>query len=195
MRPILVGLLCVFFLGTVWSYARFANWLTPTQPDYQFEVAAGDYSIQLTTNYDLATSGEDQVIIRLNGKEVYGSPDSLVAGITLTIKGLPVRVGENHVFAEVAASQKDSQQQMDVAAAFLLSDEKHDADNSSESKTNTNPKSNPQKKVFRFVRVQIFRDGIPVSGGDITTHLDSHDVAISEIFFSAFKTNKIPDDH
>jgi len=195
MRPILVGLLCVFFLGTVWSYARLSNWLTPTQPEYQFKVAAGDYSIQLTTNYDLVASGENQVIVRLNGQEVYGSPDKVVAGVTLTIGGLPVRAGENYVFAEVAGSQKDAQQQIDGAAAFLLSDEKDDASNTSTSKTETHPKSNPEKKLFRFVRVQIFRDGIPVSGGDVTTHLDSRDVAISEVFFSAFESNDVPSDH
>ena len=192
MRPILVGLLCVFFLGTVWSYARLSSWLTPTQPDYQFEVATGDYSIQITTNYDLASSGENQLIARLNGEEVYGSPEGVVAGVPVTIRGLPVRAGENHLFVEVPASQQDAQKQIDRAAAFLLSDEKND---SSASKTEKNPKSNSQKKVFRFVRVQIFRDGIPVFGGDLTTHLDSRDVAISEIFFFAFKTDKIPTDH
>lgn len=191
MRPILVGLLCVFFLGTVWSYARLSSWLTPTQPDYQFEIATGDYSIQITTNYDLARSGENQVIARLNGKEVYGSPEGVVAGVTVTIRGLPVRAGENHLFVEVPASPQDSQQQIDRAAAFLLSDEANDASNSSASKT----EANSQKKIFRFVRVQIFRDGIPVSGGDLTTHLDTRDVAISEIFFFAFESNKIPTDH
>ena len=95
------------------------------------------------------------------------------------------------MFVEVPASPQDSQQQIDRAAAFLLSDEANDASNSSASKT----EANSEKKIFRFVRVQIFRDGIPVSGGDLTTHLDTLDVAISEIFFFAFESNKIPTDH
>lgn len=179
MRPVLVSLLCIFFIGTVATYARIADWLAPSQPVYQFQNAAGDYSVKVTTNYDLANR-ENNVLLRLNGEVLLSSNKQIEEGVPLRLNNLPIRVGENFLYVEVAAPKKATQEKLDSAAAFLLGSPVDEE---------------PQKLKFQFVRVQIFRDGIPVTDGDVTTHLDSKDFAITEIFFSAFESPSTRVDH
>lgn len=179
MRPFLVSLLGIFFIGTVATYARIANWLAPSQPVYQFQNASGDYSIKVTTNYDLANS-ENNLLVRLNGKVVLSSNEKMDEGVPIRLNNLPIRVGENFLYVETAAPKKQAQEKLDNAAAFLLGEPADEE---------------PQKLDFQFVRVQIFRDGIPVTDGDVTTHLDSRDLSITEIFFSAFESQPEKDDH
>jgi len=173
IRPILTLGLCSVFMGTVWGYSLISNWLAPDPPDYSFERANGAYSIKLLSNFDLPAQS-DNVTIILNGESIFLSDSELVAGKPIELDGMAIRLGSNQLFTQLKAPPRSTEQRMSSIAQFL----DDEADTSQEQNTSN---------VFQCVRIQIFRDGQPVTGADITTHVDSRAWVTSELSFPAFK--------
>jgi len=183
MRSLLVAVLCFIFVGVVWGYARISVWLAPPSPTFQYELAEGNYSVSICSNFDVPKGNQANLVVRLNGKEILASQNSIESGIDTRLDNLSIRQGENLLFVSVKAPDQSLDKKLIGAASFLL-----DGDDEGTAPTSNDGVDSKASKVidFQFVRVQIFRDGAAVRNGDTTTHLDSQNEAIVELVFTAF---------
>lgn len=167
MRPFLVFILTFACLGTVWSYSRISKWLSPPPPELITEAAQGHFSLQIQLSFDQASSAEENLVVVLNGKTIHHSNLKLTASTLTELETVPVTGGENHLHVSVKSPVLSKAQRQKNAESFLLD--------------NVDTTLSPH---FQCCRVQVFRDGIRIPGGDLTAHADGKSVIIIDGKFS-----------
>lgn len=183
MRPLLVMVLGVVSLGTVWTYGRIATYLAPPPPSFEVELAEGNYTATITFSYSLP-AGAENLLVRLNGETTLALESEIKANVPIRLEYLKVRAGSNIFFFAASGPKIDEVQKQTAAESFLLGDQ-----------TNESDPEKDDEAIHRFVRLQILRDGSPVSGGEQTIHLDSKSSIVGEIEFSAFQKTDSGHDH
>lgn len=161
MRPFLVIILAFTCLGTVWSYSRISKWLSPPPPEFMSEAAQGHFSLRIQLSFDQTAVSQENLVVLLNGKTIHHSNQKITAGTMIELETVPVISGENSLHVSVKAPLLENEQREKEAESFLL-------DNLA---TTTLP-------TFLCCRVQVFRDGVRIPGGDLTVHADGKPVII-----------------
>lgn len=160
MRPFLVLVIGVVCLGTVWTYARISEWLKPGAPQNVSVAAAGHYSLKIRFSYDQSGVSDDNLVVRLNGQQVFAKQEPNTSAEEVIIDELPVKLGENRLFVSAQSEQLSKEQQQQNAEAFLLGQDDR------------------TKTAMICIRVQVFKDSLQVPGGDFTTHADGQSLII-----------------
>lgn len=177
MRFLALVVLWTVILGTVWTYSRISDSLQPSQPDRESREASGVFDIHVTPSFQISGQDNPQLIVTLNGEEIHRTNQAIMAGKPIVIGNTPVLAGENRVFIQVGPLPLTETEKDQAAEAFLLGDEE-----------------SASRSEFVCVRLQIFRDGIRIPGGDFTEHADGRSEITMErkFFVSSAELSPVP---
>ncbi|MEC9094021.1 MAG: hypothetical protein VX438_15030 [Planctomycetota bacterium] len=178
MRPFLVLLLMLVFLGTVATYAWISNWLKPASPVHATQQADGDYSLKIQISFDQTVDSQDNLKVLLNGTRVFTTKNRIPSSEVIELQDLPVRLGKNRLHVSLNTPSFTYHQRVKTAESFLL-DEPLKATNNG----------------FRCCRVQIFHNGGRLPGGDFTVHADGKPQIIVDATFNVADSQSHPHSH